>query len=72
MGSLPKEQNAPKTVSLGFLHPFFDLLAIKSLANLLSKLKRVNCEIRPGRPNGPIGESKMPTSTCPTKVGPIL
>ena len=35
-------------------------------------LKRVNCEIRPGRPNGPIGESKMPTSTCPKKVGPIL
>ena len=35
-------------------------------------LKRVNCEIRPDRPNGPIGESKMPTSTCPTKVGPIL
>jgi len=27
-----------KTVSLGFLHPFFDSLAIKSLANLLSKL----------------------------------
>ena len=26
-------------------------------------LKRVNCEIRPNRPNGPIGESKMPTST---------
>ena len=38
MGSLPKEQNAPKTVSLGFLHPLFDLLSIKSLANLLSKL----------------------------------
>ena len=35
-------------------------------------LKRVNCEIRPGRPNGPIGESKMPTSTRPKKVGPIL
>ena len=35
-------------------------------------LKRVNCEIRPGRPNGPIDESKMPTSTRPKKVGPIL
>ena len=35
-------------------------------------MKRVNCEIRPNSPNGPIGESKMPTSTCPTKVGPIL
>ena len=35
-------------------------------------LKRVNCEIRPDRPNGPIGESKMPASTCPTKVGLIL
>ena len=38
----------------------------------LMKLKRVNCEIRPNRPNGPIGESRMSTSTCPTKVGPIL
>ena len=36
------------------------------------EVKRVNCEIRPGRPNGPIGESKMPTSTRPKKVGPIL
>ena len=36
------------------------------------KLKRVNCEIRPGRPNRPIGESKVPTSTHPKKVGPIL
>ena len=35
-------------------------------------MKRVNCELRPGRPNGPIGESKMPTSTRPKKVGPIL
>ena len=35
-------------------------------------VKRVNCEIRPGRPNGPIGESKMPTSTRPKKIGPIL
>ena len=35
-------------------------------------VKRVNCEIRPGRPNGPIGEFKMPTSTRPKKVGPIL
>ena len=35
-------------------------------------MKRVNCEIRPGRPNGSIGESKMPTSTRPKKVGPIL
>ena len=35
-------------------------------------LKRVNCEIRPGRPNGPIGKPNMPTSTCPKKVGPIL
>ena len=44
MGSLPKEQNAPKTVSLGFLHPLFDLLSIKSLANLLSKLiKKKKC-----------------------------
>ena len=39
------------------------------------KLKRincVNCEIRPNRPNGPIDESKTSTSTCPTKVEPIL
>ena len=35
-------------------------------------LKRVNYELKPGRPNGPIGEPKMPTSTCPKKVGPIL
>ena len=35
-------------------------------------LKRVNYEIRPGRPNGPLGEPKMPTSTRPKKVGPIL
>ena len=35
-------------------------------------MKRVNYEIRPGRPNGPLGESKMPTSTRPKKVGPIL
>ena len=35
-------------------------------------MKRVNCEIRPGRPNGPIGESRMPTSARPKKVGPIL
>ena len=35
-------------------------------------MKRVNCEIRPGRPNGPLGEPKMPTSTRPKKVGPIL
>ena len=32
----------------------------------------MNCEIRPNRPNGPVGESKMPTSTRPKKVGPIL
>ena len=36
------------------------------------KLKRVKCEIRPGRPNGPIGEPNMPISTRPKKVGPIL
>ena len=36
------------------------------------RVKRVNCEIRPGRSNGPIGESKIPTSTRPKKVGPIL
>ena len=38
-------------------------------------LKRVNCvnrEIRPNRPNGPVGGSRTSTSTCPTKVGPIL
>ena len=35
-------------------------------------LKRVNCELRPGRSNGPIGESKTPTFTRPKKVGPIL
>ena len=35
-------------------------------------VKRVNCEIRPGMSNGPIGESKMPTYTRPKKVGPIL
>ena len=38
-------------------------------------MKRVNCvnhEIRPNRPNGPVGESSTSTSTCPTKVGPIL
>ena len=35
-------------------------------------LKRVNCEIRPGMSNGPIGGSKMPTYTRPKKVGPIL
>ena len=35
-------------------------------------IKRVNCEIRPGRPNGPIGEPNVPISTCPKKVGPIL
>ena len=42
---------------------------------ILLLLKRVNCvnhEIRPNRPNGPVGESKTSTSTCPTKVGPIL
>ena len=43
-----------------FLHLFYLLL------------KRVNCEIRPGRPNGPLGEPKMPTSTRSKKVGPIL
>ena len=36
------------------------------------KLKRINCEIRPNRPNGPIGESRTSTCTGPTKVGPIL
>ena len=36
------------------------------------QLKRANYEIRPGRPNGPLGEPKMPTSTRPKKVGPIL
>ena len=38
-------------------------------------VKRINCvnhEIRPNRPNGPVGESSTSTSTCPTKVGPIL
>ena len=35
-------------------------------------MKRVKCEIRPGRPNGPIGEPNMPISTRPKKVGPIL
>ena len=35
-------------------------------------VKRVNCEIRPGRSNGPIGKPNMPTSTRPKKVGPIL
>ena len=35
-------------------------------------MKRVNYELKPGRPNGPIGESKMPTYTRPKKVGPIL
>ena len=33
---------------------------------------RANCELKPGRPNGPIGESKMPTYTRPKKVGSIL
>ena len=36
------------------------------------RMKRVNYELKPGRPNGPIGESKMPTYTRPKKVGPIL
>ena len=35
-------------------------------------MKRVNYELKPGRPNGPIGESKTPTYTRPKKVGPIL
>ena len=35
-------------------------------------MKRVNYELKPGRPNGPIGESKVPTYTRPKKVGPIL
>ena len=35
-------------------------------------LKRVNYELKPGRPNGPIDESRMPTYTRPKKVGPIL
>ena len=35
-------------------------------------VKRINCEIRPNRPNRPIGESRISTCTCPTKVGPIL
>ena len=35
-------------------------------------MKRVNCEIRPGGPNGRLGEPKMPTSTRTEKVGPIL
>ena len=38
----------------------------------LGHVKRVNCEIRPGRPNGPLGGPKMPTSTRLKKVGPIL
>ena len=43
-----------------------------STGTWVSSWRGWNCEIRPGRPNGPISESKMPTSTCPTKVGPIL
>ena len=35
-------------------------------------VKRANYEVRPSRPNGPLGEPKMPTSTRPKKVGPIL
>ena len=40
--------------------------------DFIALLKRVNCERRPGMSNGPIGESKMPTSTRPKKVGPTL
>ena len=36
------------------------------------KLKRVKCEIRLGKPNGPIGEPNRPISTSPKKVEPIL
>ena len=37
--------------------------------SLLKRVNCVNCEIRP---NGPVGEPRTSTSTCPTKVGPIL
>ena len=36
------------------------------------QLKRVKCEIRLGKPNGPIGEPNRPISTSPKKVEPIL
>ena len=39
---------------------------------VLLYLKRVKCEIRPGRPNGPIGEPNKPISTRPKRVEPIL
>ena len=38
----------------------------------ITLLKRVKCEIRSGRPNGPIGEPNKPISTRPKKVEPIL
>ena len=38
----------------------------------LKRVNCVNCEIRPNRPNGPVGKPRTSTSTCPTKLGPIL
>ena len=43
---------------------------VKGVCDVFLTVKRVNYEIRPNRPNGPIGESR--TSTCPTKLGLIL
>ena len=42
------------------------------MCSILKRVNCVNCEIRPNRPNGPVGESRTSTFTCPTKVGPIL
>ena len=42
------------------------------LVSKASYMKRVKCEIRPGRPNRPIDEPNGPMSTSPKKVEPIL
>ena len=56
---------------------FFDAATQNTLDDTSSRelpglLKRVKCEIRPGKPNGPIGEPNRPISTRPKKVEPIL
>ena len=49
------------------LSPYLFLLYAEGLS-----VKRVKCEIRPGRPNRPIDEPNGPMSISPKKVEPIL
>ena len=67
LSSKPKMHSQPKMHS-----PWRERFYFILFYYILKRVNCVNCEIRPNRPNGPVGKPRTSTSTCPTKLGPIL